>query len=53
MRSSVRSPRLGGVALGMVRREVPLGAVLRARWTDADGAAREQGVTVAALPFPL
>jgi hypothetical protein len=53
VRSSTRSPRLGGVALGMVRREVPLGAVLRARWTDADGVARERGVTVTALPFPL
>jgi folate-binding protein YgfZ len=52
VRSSARSPRLGGVALGMVRREVPPGAVLRARWTDADGLARERGVTVTALPFP-
>ena len=52
VRSSVRSPRLGGVALGMVRREVPPGALLRARWTDADGAAHEQGVTVTSLPFP-
>lgn len=39
VRSSARSPRLGGVALAMVRREVPLGAVLRARWSDADPAA--------------
>jgi folate-binding protein YgfZ len=53
VRTSARSPRLGGVALGMVRREVPLGAVLRARWSDADGAAGERAVTVAALPFPL
>ncbi len=53
VRSSARSPRLGGVALGMVRREVPLGAVLRARWAGPDGAARERAVTVAALPFPL
>lgn len=53
VRSSVHSPRLGGVALGMVRREVPLGTVLRARWTDTDGAARERGVAVTALPFPL
>jgi folate-binding protein YgfZ len=53
VRTSARSPRLGGVALGMVRREVPLGAVLRARWSDADGAAGERAVTVAGLPFPL
>lgn len=53
VRSSVRSPRLGGIALGMVRREVPPGAVLRARWTDADGGACERGVTVTSLPFPL
>jgi folate-binding protein YgfZ len=53
VRTSARSPRLGGVALGMVRREVPLGAVLRARWSDGDGAAGERAVTVAGLPFPL
>jgi folate-binding protein YgfZ len=53
VRTSARSPRLGGVALGMVRREVPLGAVLRARWTEADGGVGERAVTVAALPFPL
>ena len=53
VRTSARSPRLGGVALGMVRREVPLGAVLRARWGDGAGAAGERVVTVTALPFPL
>jgi folate-binding protein YgfZ len=64
VRSSVVSPRLGGVAIGMVRREVPLGATLRARWPQApddapggaDAAAAavvERGVTVSTLPFPL
>ncbi len=50
VRSSAISPRLGGVAIGMVRREVELGATLRARWTADDGPA-ERGVTVATLPF--
>ena len=40
VRTSALSPRLGGVALGMVRREVPLGATLVARWPD-DGGSRE------------
>jgi len=31
VRSAVVSPRLGGIALAMVRREVPLGAMLRVR----------------------
>jgi len=52
VRTSARSPRLGGIALGMVRREVPLGAALRARWTDAGGTVRERDLTVTALPFP-
>lgn len=50
VRTSVRSPRLGGVALGMVRREVAPGAALVARWADAGGA-RERAVVVRALPF--
>jgi hypothetical protein len=65
----VVSPRLGGVALAMVRREVPLGATLRvmprptapADGADApdapaasgDGAPEPRLVTVATLPFPL
>lgn len=65
VRSSALSPRLGGVAIGMVRREVPLGALLTARWgaaspegdgsgeSSSDGAATERGVTVGTLPFPL
>jgi folate-binding protein YgfZ len=34
VRTSMLSPRLGGVALAMVRREVELGALLTARWTS-------------------
>ena len=53
VRSSVVSPRLGGVALAMVRREVALGAVLLARWEGSPHGPRgERQVTVAALPFP-
>jgi tRNA-modifying protein YgfZ len=55
VRTSVVSPRLGGIALGMVRREVPVGATLTARWSAdvaGDGAAGELQVDVAALPFP-
>ncbi len=47
VRSSVESPRLGPIALGMVRREVEPGAALTARW---DGG--ERRVEVCALPFP-
>lgn len=46
VRSSALSPRLGGVAIGMVRREIALGATLQARW---EGGTR--GVTVSTLPF--
>ncbi|HEU4993296.1 MAG TPA: hypothetical protein VFT29_00670 [Gemmatimonadaceae bacterium] len=60
VRSSVSSPRLGGIALGMVRREVENGAQLLARWgaggADADGVGSagttEMQVDVVALPFP-
>lgn len=48
VRSTAASPRLGGVALGMVRREVELGAALIARW---DGG--ETRVDVTHLPFPM
>ena len=54
VRSSVSSPRLGGVALGMVRREVENGAQLMARWSaDAAGdtPAGEMQVDVVPLPF--
>jgi folate-binding protein YgfZ len=47
VRSSAISPRLGGIALAMVRREIAPGTSLRARWDDAESAA-----TVLSLPFP-
>src|SRR5215831_9314672 len=46
VRSAVSSPRLGGIAIGMVRREVSAGASLTARSETG-----EQRVDVAALPF--
>jgi len=46
VRSSVGSPSLGRIALGMVRREVPVEGMLVARW---DGG--ETPVHVASLPF--
>jgi folate-binding protein YgfZ len=55
VRSAVRSPRLGGIALAMVRREVELDAPLVARWHDAgDETAEphERKVDLAMLPFP-
>lgn len=52
VRSALRSPRLGGIALAMIRREVELGASLTARWSppDDDGVI-EQRVEVSPLPF--
>jgi len=49
VRSSARSPRLGSIALAMVRREVEPDATLRARWGDAG---EEAPVVVSELPFP-
>jgi folate-binding protein YgfZ len=46
-RSAVHSPRLGAIALAMVRREVEAGSTLAARW---DGG--ESRVEVVPLPFP-
>jgi folate-binding protein YgfZ len=46
VRSGSVSPRLGAIALGLVRREVEPGAVLRARWPD-----HEVEVKVDSLPF--
>ena len=46
VRSAVNSPRLGGIAIGMVRREVPLGTTLRAAWEGG-----EAQLDVVALPF--
>lgn len=48
VRSAVISPRLGGIAIGMVRREVPLGTTLRASWEGG-----EAQLDVVALPFAL
>jgi len=54
VRSSVSSPRLGGIALAMVRREILPGAPLTARWSAdpaGDATAGEMAVDVVALPF--
>ncbi|MEP7380264.1 MAG: glycine cleavage T C-terminal barrel domain-containing protein [Gemmatimonadota bacterium] len=48
VRSSVISPRLGGVALAMVRREVADGAEIDVAWEGGAGRA-----LTLALPFPL
>ena len=59
VRSTVRSPRLGAIALAMIRREVEAGAALIARWTNAEGgsgedaAPAERRVDVAVLPFSV
>jgi folate-binding protein YgfZ len=56
VRSSATSPRLGGIALAMVRREIDPGAPLVARWSAdhaGDGAPGEMQVEVVALPFAL
>jgi tRNA-modifying protein YgfZ len=47
VRTGVSSPRLGGIALAMVRREIEAGTSLTARW---DGG--ESRADVSALPFP-
>lgn len=54
VRSAVVSPRLGGIALGMVRREVEDGSALVARWSEdpaGDEPAGEMPVVVVPLPF--
>jgi folate-binding protein YgfZ len=48
VRSVAVSPRLGSIALAMVRREVPPDAVLCATWSAGRASA-----TVVALPFPI
>ena len=48
VRSRVISPRLGAIALGMVRREVPVGATVAVRWDGGEGRA-----DVTQLPFSL
>ena len=51
-RSAVLSPRLGPIALGMVRREVAPGTTLIVRWdASEDRDAGETTATVAALTF--
>jgi tRNA-modifying protein YgfZ len=55
VRSAVRSPRLGAIALAMIRREVEPGAALVARWSAEGGEPPllERRVDVAALPFSV
>lgn len=48
VRSAVTSPRLGSIALAMVRREVTPGMSLNAKWETG-----ERRVNVTALPFPI
>ena len=48
VRSSVVSPRLGGLAIGMVRREVAPGVTVKAKWESG-----ERSVEVTTLPFPV
>ena len=50
IRSSALSPRFGGIALGMVRREIQPGTTLQARWPDGECSVQveqnEKGATV-------
>ena len=50
IRSVALSPRFGGVALGMVRREIPPGTTLQARWSGGECSVQveqnEKGATV-------
>ena len=48
VRSGVSSPRLGAIALAMVRREVETGATLTATWAGGSREAR-----LVRLPFPI
>ena len=48
VRSAAVSPRLGGVAIAMVRREIAPGSVVRARWEGGESSA-----VVLELPFPV
>ncbi len=48
VRSATLSPRLGNIALAMVRREVEPGSTVECRWAGGDAE-----VTVWPLPFPL
>lgn len=52
VRSVVQSPRLGPIALAMIRREVPVGASLVVRWEAVDGhPGGEITASVQTLPF--
>lgn len=51
VRSAVSSPALGGIGLGMVRREVNPGTSLRARWEG--GEERDVRVDVVPVPFAV
>lgn len=53
VRSAAISPRLGGIAIGMVRREIAPGATLVARPAAATDHGADRLVTVGPLPFPL
>lgn len=48
VRSAVISPRLGGIGIGMVRREVEVGTALTATWEGG-----ECRMDVSHLPFPI
>ena len=50
VRSAAISPRAGGVALAMVRREIAAESVLRARWETAQGSVV---VPVTVTPLPI
>ena len=52
--SGVASPRLGAIGLGIVRREVEVGATLSARWATGAGGDKSAGeaqAEVVSLPF--
>ncbi|MDB4905909.1 MAG: folate-binding protein YgfZ [Gemmatimonadetes bacterium] len=51
VRSAVSSPTLGGIGLGMVRREVEPGTSLHARWEG--GEERDMRVDVVPVPFAV
>jgi folate-binding protein YgfZ len=57
IRTAVRSPMLGGIALAMVRREVTPGAQLVARWREEPAGTEpsdvERRVEIGALPFAI
>lgn len=43
VRSTAISPRCGGIALGMIRREVELGSTLHARWDGGEASVQIEG----------